>query len=262
MREVDEALRQDQAIGLFKSYAKPVGLAIVAGLALFGAYLGWQQYRDGQRADRAEKFISALDRLQAGNFDKSSALLAPLIKEGGSGGWGNQAAALMLRAGIAEQQGKTAEAASEFGQVAANSDAPQPFRDLAKIRQTAINFDKMKPEDVVAAMKPLAVSGNPWFGSAGELLGIAYMKQGRNDLAGPIFAAISRDKTVPDTLRLRSRQMAGLLGVDAVDDVKQAAQDTAAGAAQGGPAQDGPPQGGPAQGGPAQGGQAQRRAPQ
>ncbi|MEO7248023.1 MAG: hypothetical protein ABIW31_06175, partial [Novosphingobium sp.] len=122
------------------------------------------------------------------------------------------------------------------------SEAPQPFRDLAKIRQTALTFDTMKPDDVVTAMKPLAVPGNPWFGSAGELLGIAYMKQGHNDLAGPIFAAISRDKTVPDTLRLRSRQMAGLLGVDAVDDVKQAAQDTAAGAAAGGAAPGQPPQ--------------------
>ena len=241
MREVDEALRQDEALGVFKSYAKPVGLAIVAGLALFAAYLGWIQYRDGQRAERAEKFIAALDQLQAGNFDKSAVMLEPLIKDGGDG---NQAAALMLRAGIAEQQGKTAEAASEFGQVAANSDAPQPFRDLAKIRQTAINFDKMKPEDVVAAMKPLATAGNPWFGSAGEMLGIAYMKQGRNDLAGPLFAAISRDKTAPDTLRLRSRQMAGLLGVDAVDDVKQAAQDTAAGAAAGGAPAGGAPAGG------------------
>ncbi len=237
MREVDEALRKDEAMGLFKTYAKPLGFAIVAGLALFGAYLGWQHYRDGEREARAEKFVAALDQLQAGNFAKSTALLEPLTKDGGDG---SQAAALMLRAGISEQQGKSAEAASEFGQVAANSDAPQPFRDLAKIRQTAINFDKMKPEDVVTAMKPLAIAGNPWFGSAGEMLGIAYMKQGHNDLAGPIFAAISRDKTVPDTLRLRSRQMAGLLGVDAVDDVKQAAQDTAAGASAGGP-QSGPP---------------------
>ena len=240
MREVDEALRQDEAIGLFKSYAKPVGLAIVAALALFAGYLGWEQYRDGQREARAEKFVAALDQLQAGNFDKSAVLLEPLTKDGGEG---SQAAALMLRAGIAEQQGKTAEAASEFGQVVASGDAPQPFRDLAKIRQTAINFDTMKPEDVVTAMKPLAVAGNPWFGSAGEMLGIAYMKQGHNDLAGPLFAAISRDKTVPDTLRLRSRQMAGMLGVDAVDDVKQAAQDTAAGAAAGGAPVGGAPAG-------------------
>ena len=34
---MDEALRQDEALGLAKRYAKPVGLGILGGLALFGA---------------------------------------------------------------------------------------------------------------------------------------------------------------------------------------------------------------------------------
>ena len=36
--------------------------------------------------------------------------------------------------------------------------------------------------------------------------------------AGQLFAAIARDKKVPDTLRSRAQQMAGSLGVDAVQD--------------------------------------------
>ena len=75
----------------------------------------------------------------------------------------------------------------------------------------------------VDRLKPLAVPGNPWFPAAGELTGIAYLKMGKNDLAGPIFAAISRDKQAPEALRARSRQMAGALGVDAIDDVAKAA---------------------------------------
>jgi hypothetical protein len=59
------------------------------------------------------------------------------------------------------------------------------------------------------------------------MVGMAYLKLGKNDLAGPLFAAVSKDKTVPDSLRNRTRQMAGLLGVDAVEDnvtVSNAAQ--------------------------------------
>jgi len=226
LREVDEALRQDEALGLAKRYAKPVGLGIFAGLALFGAYLGWAHLQQGKREARAEAFITALDQLQTSNLAKANDLLAPLAKDGGDG---SQAAAMMLRAGIASEQGKTAEAAGLFGEVAAMSSAPQPLRDLSTIRQVVLRYDSMKPEEVIAALKPLAVPGKPWFGSAGELLGLAYMKQGHNDLAGPLFAAISRDKTVPDSLRQRTRQMAGLLGVDAIDDVKQVVQDGSAG---------------------------------
>ena len=87
----------------------------------------------------------------------------------------------------------------------------------------------MKPEDVVVRLKPLAVPGNPWFGSAGELLGMAYLKQGHKDLAGPLFATIARDKDTPDSLRARIRQMAGLLGFDAIDDIAKPSQDGATG---------------------------------
>ncbi|MFM5931989.1 MAG: tetratricopeptide repeat protein [Novosphingobium sp.] len=225
LREVDEALREQEALDLLKRWGKPVGGAIVVGLAALGGWLAWDHYRDQGQEERSEKYIAALDQLEAGQLDKASAMLAPLGKDGGDG---SQAAAQMLQAGILAEKGKNAEAAKAFAAVAANDSAPQAYRDLAKIREVALRFDTMPVDQVIAAMKPLAVQGKPWFGSAGELLGLAYVKQGKNDLAGPLFAAIARDKTVPDTLRRRTRQMAGYLGVDAVDDVNEAVKDVTA----------------------------------
>ena len=72
----------------------------------------------------------------------------------------------------------------------------------------------MKPEDVVTRLKPLAAPGNPWFGSAGEMVGIAYLKMGKNDLAGVMFGAVAKDNGVPETIRERVVQLAGILGVD------------------------------------------------
>jgi hypothetical protein len=51
------------------------------------------------------------------------------------------------------------------------------------------------------------------------MVAMAYLKQDRKDLAGPLFAKIAKDKNMPDTLRERARQMAGTLGVDSLDDV-------------------------------------------
>ena len=62
-------------------------------------------------------------------------------------------------------------------------------------------------------MRPLAVAGNPWLGSAGELTAIAYLRQGRRDLAGQMLARIAADSDVPATLRQRAVQMAGSMGV-------------------------------------------------
>ncbi len=82
------------------------------------------------------------------------------------------------------------------------------------IRQTAVEFDSLKPEDVISRLKPLAKPGNPWFGSAGELTAMALLKEGKKDEAGQMFGALARDKTVPDTIRARSVQIASTLGVD------------------------------------------------
>src|SRR3978361_634452 len=71
-------------------------------------------------------------------------------------------------------------------------------------------------------MRPRARPGSAQLGSAGrgvagESLGIAYLKLHRPDLAGPVFAAVGRDRNVPDSIRTRAVQMAGSLGINDSD---------------------------------------------
>ena len=216
LREVDDALREDQFAEAAKRYGMPLGVLIVIGLAAFAGYLWWSGQQEAKLDRGSEQIVKAIDQLNAGNFDTADKSFAAIVKSGDSGA---QAVAILAQAGIAEKQGKTAEAAKLYGQIAADKSAPEPYRDLATIREVALNYDKMKPEEVVERLKPLAAPGRPFFGSAGELLGAAYLEQGKKDLAGPLFAEISRDKNVPESLRSRARQLAGVMGVDAIDDV-------------------------------------------
>lgn len=216
LREVDEAVRQDQLADVAQKYGKPIVAGVILVLAAFGGYLFWDNRQDAAREADSEKFIAALDEVERGNLASGDAALAPVIAEGGAG---SRAAAQLLKAGIAMEQGKAAEAAALYDQVAADGDAPQAMRDIAMIRAVAARYDTMKPADVVARLKPLATPGNAWFGAAGELVAMAYLDQGNQAEAGALFAAIARDDTAPESLRSRSRQMAGLLGVDAIDDV-------------------------------------------
>lgn len=212
LREVDEALREEQIVDAFKRYARPVSLALTAGLIALGGYLYWDHTQKSAAEQWSERAILAQDRLEAGQPDVAIKELELIAKEGGAA---NRAVALMQLAGIAAQQGKTDEAAQQFAAIAGDEKVPQPLRDLALVRQIAIRFDAMKPEEVIARLKPLAVAGKPWFGSAGELVGLAYLEQGKPDLAGALFAQIGKDKTVPATLRARMRQLASGLGFDA-----------------------------------------------
>lgn len=86
----------------------------------------------------------------------------------------------------------------------------------ALVRQTMAEYDTLKPEAVISRLGSMAVPGNAWFGSAGEMVAVAYLRQNKRACAGRLFGQIASDKDVPDTLRQRAVQMAGVLGVDAV----------------------------------------------
>jgi hypothetical protein len=219
LREVDDALREQEMVDALRQYGKLAGAAILLFLVALAGYLWWDHSRTAAAGERGEQLTMALDKVEAGKLDAARTDLGKLADSGD----GTGAAARMLAAGILVEQNKVPEAQKAFAAVAADAGAPQPYRDLATIREVALGFDGMPADQVVARLKPLAVPGKPFFGNAGELLGVAYIKQNRADLAGPLFAAIARDATVPDTLRRRIRQMAGLLGVDAVEDVNAAA---------------------------------------
>lgn len=216
MREVDDALRQDELSTFLKRFGRPLLALVILGLAAFGGYLWWEDSKMQAAEKRGEEFTIALDDLDAGRLAEADGKLNPLANEEGAA---SAVAARLLRAGIALEQKREKEAIEIYAAVAADPKAPQPYRDLATVRQVAASFDSMKPEDVIERLKPLAVPGNPWFGVAGEMVGIAYLEQDKKDLAGPLFGKIAEDKQVPESLRERARQMASSLGVDAVDDV-------------------------------------------
>ena len=69
------------------------------------------------------------------------------------------------------------------------------LRDLATIRDVSINYDTMKPADVIAQLGPLTKPGSAYFGSAGELVAMAHVETGNRAEAGRIFAEIAKQET-------------------------------------------------------------------
>lgn len=213
LREVDEELRRDQAMDFGRRYGLWVIVAIVVLLAAFAGYLFWQNRQREAAAADGVTLQSAYDSLGA---NKPADAAKPLAELAGSGTEGYRVLAKYTQADLALQKNDLKGAAAEFAEVAGDASVAEPFRNLALIRQTTAEFDTLKPDVVVARLRAIAVPGNPWFGSAGELVAAAYLKQGKTALAGQLFGKIAKDEDVPATLRQRAVQMAGVLGVDAV----------------------------------------------
>lgn len=217
MREVDEAVRHDQVGSFTKTYGWPLGIGLVLGLGVFGGWLFWDDRAEGQLEVQSEQFVTALDELEAGNLAIADRELAPIASESGVG---MEASAKMVQAGIALQEGRNAEAIALYNAVAEAADTPGPFKDIATIRAVAAEYDEMDPQDVIDRLGPLATADNPWFGTAGEMVALAYLEQDKPDQAGPLLVEIATNDNVPASLRARARQLSGFLGFDAVEDVE------------------------------------------
>lgn len=212
-REVDEELRRDQLTSTWKRYGVWIIAGVVLLLAAIGGYIYWQQQKQERAARQGEMLTTAFDEIQAGKAKDALAELNQLTQEGTPG---YRAAASLTKADIAIQQGDEPAAIAAFQAIAEDDDLPVPYKELALIRRTALEYDKIAPAVVIERLRPLAVAGNPWFGSAGEMVALAYLKQQKPQEAARIFAAMAKDETIPASIRSRSVQMAGALGVDAV----------------------------------------------
>jgi hypothetical protein len=212
IREVDDELRREQALTIWKRYGRWIIGLVVGGLAIFAGYLWWQNDRAEKRGVEGEQLSAALEDLSVGNVDKAKGEFDKLAT---SKTEGVAAAAKLTNAAILLQKGDAKGAAAAFGAVASDGSVDQTYRDLALVRQTAAEFDTLKPEEVVTRLKPLTIKGNPWFGSAGEMVGISYLRMGKNDLAAAMFGALVKDEAVPQSIRDRVAQLGGTLGVEA-----------------------------------------------
>lgn len=213
LREVDEELRRDQLAGFWERYGRLVLVAIVAGLVLYGGYLFWQDRRQKAAGVEGETLQAAYESLAAGRTQEAAAPLEALAASDRSG---MRALALFTQADIDLQKNDNRAAAAKFAAIAGDTAMAQPFRDLALVRQTAAEYDGMQPQAVIDRLRGLAVPGNAYFGSAGEMVAMAYLRTGRRDLAGRLFGDIARNDQVPGSIRQRAVQMAGEMGVDAV----------------------------------------------
>lgn len=212
LREVDDELRRDQALAFWRRYGRWLVIGVIVALAAFAAWLFWREHRREVAEADGAKLQAAYDAWGANrsaDADKAFAALAASDIEG------YRVSAIFSQAEMLLNRKDAKGAVAKFAQVAGDTSVAQPFRDLALVRQTTVEFDALKPDVVVARLKPLAAPGNPWFGSAGELVAAAYLRQGNRALAGQLFAKMAQDEDVPTSIRQRATDMAGALGVDA-----------------------------------------------
>lgn len=211
LREVDEELRRDQLVHLWKRWGRiGVGVVVVA-LAAFAIVLFMNARAEQSAGSQGEQLDKALDNLKAGSDAKAQTELKTLADAGKPG---YRALAKLTQAAILAEKKDTKRAVALLAEIAGDSAQPRSMRDLALIRQTTLEYDSLKPEVIIDRLKELAVPDSAWFGSAGELVANAYLQQGKRDLAAKLYAELAKSEKVPGSIHQRAVQMASVLGID------------------------------------------------
>jgi hypothetical protein len=211
LREVDEEYRRSQLANLWKRFGALAITALILALAGLAGWLFWQDRQEKAAAEAGAALTRAIAQLEVGDGARARPVLDAMTRDGPGAYSG---LARMVLANDALAGGDKPKARGLYEAVANDTALPQPLRDAALVKAVRVGFDQMRPADVVAKLKGLAVPGNAWFGVAGELVAVAHFKDGKPELAKPILIAIVKDEMMSPSLRSRAAQLAIAAGVD------------------------------------------------
>ncbi|GIX17439.1 MAG: hypothetical protein KatS3mg119_1625 [Rhodothalassiaceae bacterium] len=208
IREVDEELRRERLLRLWKRYG-PAVIALAVGIVIaVAAWQGWSWYRERQ-----------LDH-DSTLFERTARAVAELKPEEAAARWAElsgslrtddyRLAATMRQAAAEARAGRFAEAAGLYGEAAGRADDAR-LRYFARLQEAVARLEGGERDAAVALLERLAVPENPFYHGILELLAALALETG--DLAGAEghLDAILDDPAAPPGLAQRARQLKDLI---------------------------------------------------
>ena len=209
IREVDEAVRQDQWLKLWKQYGGyfvGAALAVVIGTA---AGVGWRAWQQNERLEEARRYAAAQQLLREDKPAEAALAFAALAEDAGSG----YRVLARLRAAEAQAEaGDAAAATASLEQLAANDDAEPVYRSLGQLLAAQRVFADAQPNAVLTELEPLVGIDDPWRYSALELRALAQMQSGDTAAARQTLDDLLDDPLTPPHLGRRAAELLAFLG--------------------------------------------------
>ena len=201
-REVDEEVRREQLLKLWRRYSKHVIAAVVLLLAVAAGLFGWRQWQEQHRIERAQAYLAATAMQPAEGAEALEAMA-------GNDGYG--VLARLRQASLLTELGRRAEAVAGFEGIAADPGVPQVYRDLAVILYAQHALGQADSGDLVKRLEPLTAGDNPWRFSAMELTALAELHAGHSERARTLFLTLADDPAAPAGVRGRAAELAATL---------------------------------------------------
>ncbi|USG60010.1 tetratricopeptide repeat protein [Sneathiella marina] len=207
--EVDEDVRKDKSLALWKKYGNYVigaAVLIVVGTA---SYVGWQNYTLSQSESQGAAFQAASALVAENKLDAGAASFGTLAEDGNAG---YRALARLREAGLLVETGKGSEALAIYDQLAADSSVDKEFSSLANLLAGYYLLDNGTSQEVRMKVASVAEAGSIWSASANELIALSYLQEGESVKAVELLTQLKNDAAVPSDIKARVEQLLAALG--------------------------------------------------
>jgi len=206
-REVDEDVRRDQAIKLWKKYQNWIIGAALIVVAITGAWRVNEHFRLQKAESAGARYESALQLLHDGKPAEAIAALDSLAQDGPRG----YATLARLAAADALATNDPAAAIRAYDALAADPALDPTYQDVARLRAAYLRIDSEDPKQFEAQYAPFAGPNQAYGSFYRELLALAAFKLSDFDVAGRWLEEVAADPQAPSALRGRAEAFLGLV---------------------------------------------------
>jgi hypothetical protein len=206
-REVDEEVRQDQYMRLWKQYGVYIAGVVLAVVLITVGVVVWRDMQRSELEANGEKMLAAL----AITEERPDEALDQLAALGDEGTKGYRLLARLREAALLSERGDASGAVSIYDSIAADTGHEQMYRDLAKLLSVSHGMSVMDRGEVEDRLATLLSDDNPWRYSARELVATAVMASGDTAAAREAFQALVDDVDAPPGARARAAELLAIL---------------------------------------------------
>ncbi|MGP8232963.1 MAG: tetratricopeptide repeat protein [Methylovirgula sp.] len=199
-REVDEDVRRDQLIDIWKQYQNWIiaaALLIVVGTAAWRIY-DYFQLKSAETA--GARYQAALDLAKADKNAEAATAFSAVAQNSPNG----YATLARLAAADAQSAKDPKEAAAAYEQIAADPAVDTAYQDVARLRGAYLNVDIEAPKQFAQHYAAYAGPDSPYRNAFRELIALADTRDGDFTGAAQWFEQAAADPASPSALRARA----------------------------------------------------------
>lgn len=223
IREVDEAVRQDRWLAVWKQYNAYIISAVVAVVVGTTAGIGWQNYQASQRSANAKELADAVALLGEEKPAEAAAAFKTLAERTGGG----MAVVANLRAAEAEKSAGDREAKlALLEDIASDGGSSSLYQRLASLLAKQESFADSDADAMISDIERAATPDNPWRASLIELKATAQLKAGRTEEARATLETLLESEDMPANMQRRVSELLSALGGSLNEDNQKVSQNS------------------------------------